>query len=485
MPWGIKTPLFYLFSSNKALFFSISVPTPLNKRGVLSANIATFLTQYVPSFFLPHVLINFGVKQLLHLFIPSTIFLLLFFRTSLNSKDYIVLLSTTLTLKSLVMLTLFFCILIKLNHVPASVVFLAMTQSIKVFFVGILFPTYFEYLAMSHFGSTLCSLAFPPSIPPSLVLILSFTDTTVELFLLSESTPDIELSQSAPAPANLNLSSVFEDGLKLTLDTPRRCSTQMDVKNAFFNGALSEEVYMKPPLGTSPPPHKVCLLCRALYSLKQALRAWFATFSSTITQLGFTSSPNDTALFTRRTPQGIVLLLLYVDDMIIIGNYPQTIFDLQHYLSQHFEMKDLAFLNYFFGLEVSRRSDWYLLSQAKYAYDLLTRSGIIDSDTASTPLDPNVHLTPYDGVPLEDSVYGYSLNHPFYCCVTYSSLYQENFRAWTSISSQFSLVLFGYYDADWTGDPTDRRSTIEYCTLADATAELLWLRWLLTNMGVP
>ncbi|KAL0549896.1 hypothetical protein IC582_014391 [Cucumis melo] len=176
----------------------------------------------------------------------------------------------------------------------------------------------------------------------------------------------------------------------------------MDVKNAFFNGALSEEVYMKPPLGTSPPPHKVCLLCRALYSLKQALRAWFATFSSTITQLGFTSSPNDTALFTRRTPQGIVLLLLYVDDMIIIGNYPQTIFDLQHYLSQHFEMKDLAFLNYFFGLEVSRRSDWYLLSQAKYAYDLLTRSGIIDSDTASTPLDPNVHLTPYDGVPLED-----------------------------------------------------------------------------------
>ena len=74
---------------------------------------------------------------------------------------------------------------------------------------------------------------------------------------------------------------------------------QMDAKNAFLNGTLSEEVYMKPPPGTSPPPNKVCLLRRALYGLKQAPRAWFATFSSTITQLGFISSSHDNALFTR------------------------------------------------------------------------------------------------------------------------------------------------------------------------------------------
>ncbi|KAA0048580.1 putative mitochondrial protein [Cucumis melo var. makuwa] len=177
---------------------------------------------------------------------------------------------------------------------------------------------------------------------------------------------------------------------------------QMDVKNVFLNGTLSEEVYMKPPSGTSSPPHKVCLLRRALYGLKQAPRACFATFSSTITQLNFTSSPHDTALFTRHTPQGIVLLLLHVDDMIITGNDPQAISDLQHYLGQHFEMKDLGSLNYILGLEVSRCSNGYLLSQAKYAFDLLARSGITDSNTASKPLDPNVHLTPYDGVPLED-----------------------------------------------------------------------------------
>ncbi|KAL4038829.1 hypothetical protein IC575_002460 [Cucumis melo] len=76
---------------------------------------------------------------------------------------------------------------------------------------------------------------------------------------------------------------------------------QMDVKNAFLNGTLSEEAYMKPPPSTFSSPHKVCLLRRALYGLKQAPRAWFATFSSTITQFGFTSSPHDTALFTRHT----------------------------------------------------------------------------------------------------------------------------------------------------------------------------------------
>ncbi|KAA0057482.1 putative mitochondrial protein [Cucumis melo var. makuwa] len=317
---------------------------------------------------------------------------------------------------------------------------------------------------------------------------------------------------------------------------------QIDVKNAFLNGTLSEEVYMKPPPGTSSPPHKVCLLRRALYGLKQAPRAWFATFSSTITQLGFTSSPHDTALFTRHTPQGIVLLLLYVDDMIITGNDPQAISDLQHYLGQHFEMKDLGSLNYFLGFEVSRRSDGYLLSQAKYASDLLARSGITNSNTASTPLDPNVHLTPYDGVPLEEvSLYRQLVGSLIYLTVTrpdiaYVVHIVSQFMAaprtihFTAVlrilryikgtlghglqfSSQSSLVLSGYSDADWVGDPTDRRSTTGYCfylgdsliswrskkqsvvsrssteseyrALADTTAELLWLRWLLADMGVP
>ena len=98
---------------------------------------------------------------------------------------------------------------------------------------------------------------------------------------------------------------------------------QMDVKNAFLNGELSEEVYMKLPLGYSHPPgfpHRVCRLRRAFYGLKQAPRAWFAKFSSTISQHGFLGSSFDTALFLRRFNHGITILLLYVDDMIITGD---------------------------------------------------------------------------------------------------------------------------------------------------------------------
>ena len=91
----------------------------------------------------------------------------------------------------------------------------------------------------------------------------------------------------------------------------------MDVKNAFHNGELSEEVYMQPPPGLSVNSKKICHLQRALYGLKQAPRAWFAKFSSTIFRLGYTASPYDSALFLRRTDKGTILLLLYVDDMII------------------------------------------------------------------------------------------------------------------------------------------------------------------------
>ena len=77
-----------------------------------------------------------------------------------------------------------------------------------------------------------------------------------------------------------------------------------------------------PPGYSHPPgfPHRVFRLRRALYGLKQAPRAWFAKFSSTISQHGFSSSSFDTALFLRRFGHGISILLLYVDDMIITGD---------------------------------------------------------------------------------------------------------------------------------------------------------------------
>ena len=108
---------------------------------------------------------------------------------------------------------------------------------------------------------------------------------------------------------------------------------QMDVKNAFLNGDLSEEVYMQPPPGLSVESNKVCHLRRALYGLKQAPRAWFAKFVSAISLLDYIASHYDSALFLRRTDKGIILLLLYVDDMIITGDDLSGIQELNDFLS--------------------------------------------------------------------------------------------------------------------------------------------------------
>jgi hypothetical protein len=120
-----------------------------------------------------------------------------------------------------------------------------------------------------------------------------------------------------------------------------------------FSMVILVKKFICSPPGYDHPPHKVCRLRRALYGLKQAPRAWFSKFSSTIAQTGFVSRPYDSALFIRRSDAGLILLLLYVDDMIITGDDTVSIRNLQQFLSQQFEMKDLGSLSYFLGLEVS------------------------------------------------------------------------------------------------------------------------------------
>ncbi|KAL5752556.1 hypothetical protein ACOSQ2_023063 [Xanthoceras sorbifolium] len=317
---------------------------------------------------------------------------------------------------------------------------------------------------------------------------------------------------------------------------------QMDVKNAFLNGDLQEEVYMQPPPGYPHSGRQVCRLRRALYGLKQAPRAWFEKFSSVVAQQGFTSSPHDTALFIRRSSAGITLILLYVDDMIITGDDSAGIRSLQRFLSQHFEMKDLGTLSYFLGLEVTTSSDGYYLSQAKYASDLLTKAGITDNKTVSTPLEYNAKLTPLDGELISDATrYRQLVGSLIYLTVTRPDIshavgmvskfmdaprsvhYAAVLRILRYVkgtlyhglhySSRSSLELHAYSDADWAGDPTDRCSITGFCfmlgtslvswrskkqdvvsrssteaeyrALAGTTCELIWLRWLLADMDAP
>jgi hypothetical protein len=172
------------------------------------------------------------------------------------------------------------------------------------------------------------------------------------------------------------------------------------VKNAFLNGELREDIYMRPPPVYSVPEGIVCHIRRSLYGLKQAPRAWFQRFATVVIAAGFFASAHDPTLFVHVSPRGRTLLL-YVDDMIITGDDLEYIAFVKAHLSDQFLMSDLGPLRYFLGIEIST-PEGFFLSQEKYIQDLLNRASLTDHLTAKTPMELNVHLTPTDGEPLED-----------------------------------------------------------------------------------
>ena len=159
-----------------------------------------------------------------------------------------------------------------------------------------------------------------------------------------------------------------------------------------------------------------CNLRRALYGLKQAPRAWFAKFSSTISRLGYMTSHYD-------SDKGIILLLLYVDDMIITGDDLSGNQELKDFLSQQFEMKDLRHLSYFLGLKITHSTNGLYITQAKYDSELLSRAGLTNSKTVDTPVELNVHLTPLGGKPLSNpSLYKCLVGSLVYLTVTHPNI---------------------------------------------------------------
>ena len=128
---------------------------------------------------------------------------------------------------------------------------------------------------------------------------------------------------------------------------------QFDVKNAFLHGELEEEVYMEHPPGFTWDSNKVCRLKKSIYGLKQSPRAWFGRFTIAMKKYGFKQSNSDHTLFLKRRGSLVTCLIIYVDDMIVIGNDEEEMRRLKENFME-FEMKDLGRLKYFLGIEVLR-----------------------------------------------------------------------------------------------------------------------------------
>lgn len=330
---------------------------------------------------------------------------------------------------------------------------------------------------------------------------------------------------------------------------------QMDVKNAFLHGVLTEEVYMSQPTGFVDPqfPNHVCRLEKSLYGLKQAPRAWNDRFTSFLPSIGFKFSHADPSLFIKVSGTSRVFLLLYVDDIIITGDSEALIAEVKAALLTEFDMKDLGELHFFLGLQIQYLQNGLFVSQHKYATDLIHKAGLESCNSHVTPCQSGLKLYTDEGTPLcpTDASHFRSLVG----CLQYLTFTRPDIAYAVNSVCQFlhnptdvhlnavkrilryvngtldtGLVfkkgnmsvlhkhtplrvnIQAFCDADWAGDPNDRKSTTgfvilmngtpiswcskkqsavsrssteaEYRSMADTTSELQWLLILLSELHV-
>jgi hypothetical protein len=314
---------------------------------------------------------------------------------------------------------------------------------------------------------------------------------------------------------------------------------QTDVKTAFLNGELSEEVYVVPPVGTAPAG-SVWRLKKALYGLKQAANCWHAKLRDVLTQAGFTGSEVDPCLFILNSGAAYGYLLIHVDDALLVGP-SDMIARGKQLLQSAFEIKDIGPAKYFLGLEIVSEKDGSVwVGQTRYARELLEVYGMSDCKPVVTPMVAGAHMSKDDGEALtKDVPYGELIGSLLYLTtrtrpdLAFSVGVLSRFISapreshWVAAKRVLrylaGTVNFGirydatkqglpeiYSDADYAGDVDDRKSTsgmagmmhggvvmwrakrqsivatstceAEYISASEAMKELLWLSNLLSEI---
>ena len=163
----------------------------------------------------------------------------------------------------------------------------------------------------------------------------------------------------------------------------------LDVKSAFLNGDLEEEVYVSQPEGyvDKVHSHKVLKLSKALYGLRQAPRAWNIRLDKSLKGLGFSKCSHDTAVYKKNSNGKTLLVGVYVDDLIVTGSNNEDIIEFKEQMEKEFEMSDLGLLSYYLGIEVSQTKWGISLRQTAYAKKILEQFGLLDCNPATSPMN--------------------------------------------------------------------------------------------------
>jgi len=268
---------------------------------------------------------------------------------------------------------------------------------------------------------------------------------------------------------------------------------QIDVKTAFLNGELSEDVWVKQPEGYEQGGNEFsCHLNKALYGLKQAPRAWHAKLNTVLQQLGLTTSLADPGLYYKHTAAGSTYMAVWVDDIMLATTSKALMQESKQGVLSVFEARDLGEARNFVGLEIrrNRAARTLSISQTKMTADVVSRYGQESARNRDVPMAQGVQLRK-EGEPLsEDCPYRALVGSLLYLAVctrpdiAYAvgalarHMAQPTTEHWQAAKGvvrylagtvEYGIVygdsnstLFGYSDADYGGDLDTRRSTTGY-----------------------
>lgn len=319
-----------------------------------------------------------------------------------------------------------------------------------------------------------------------------------------------------------------------------------DIKTAFLNGDVTEDLYMSQPEGyvADGQEHLVCKLQRSVYGLKQSARAWNTKVNDILLQNKFVRSKSDPCLYSKFENNKWMYVLIYVDDLLIVHEDDEAITQFGTVINEHFALKDLGEISYYLGIQVERETDGsFLLSQSAKIATILDQFGMKDAKGASTPMDtayPKLEGE-YDCLP-DNCLYRQAVGAILYIATTTRPditaamgilcrrVSNPRQRDWYAVKrimrylkhtadlklkicADNNLELVGFADADWAGDIGDRKSTsgylyklgnspvswsskkqssvalssteAEYISAAYASQEAVWLRQLLADFGIP
>lgn len=319
----------------------------------------------------------------------------------------------------------------------------------------------------------------------------------------------------------------------------------MDVKTAFLNGVLKEDIYMEVPEGISAEPNQVCKLNKSLYGLKQSSRCWYERFDHVLKELGFKRSEVDPCLYIldKQCIDDNVYIVLYVDDLILCTKRQTNLQLYKDCLMQKFNMVDLNEIKLFLGIRIERTRDTITLDQSIYLQNVLSKFSMSDCNPSKSPFPTKLDHTALNSDEHHEApcrhvigclMYAMLCTRPDICAaISILSRYQSknNAELWKCLKHllryikgtvnlkltyekcDYRQLIVGYADSDWAGDELDRKSTTgyvfqvfencviswntrkqntvaassteaEYMALFEAVREAIWIKSLLNSIAI-